>query len=288
MKQQDDLKRNIQDYQLFALGERKSMGKEWVLLSSNEIMESLGLDSQQSFRLLSRLLKQKRIQQLRRGLYLVPGYLPPGKIWAPSNYEALWAYMDWLGAKWQITGLAAFTRYGFSTQVPQIFTVYNNKLSGTSEAGGGRFIFIKLKEDQLGNIKLFEMPGGIQIPFSSKARTIFDAIHLSNRFGALPEAYTWIKLIAKNTNEINELITCALLYGNKQSISRIGFVLESLQIDASLLSNKLSEQPSKTFFSLIPNSRKGPMNKKWKIIENKKISQIFSDMEIPDDDETIA
>jgi predicted transcriptional regulator of viral defense system len=288
MKQQDDLKRNIQDYQLLALGERKSMGKEWVLLSSNEIMESLGLDSQQSFRLLSRLLKQKRIQQLRRGLYLVPGYLPPGKIWAPSNYEALWAYMDWLGAKWQITGHAAFTRYGFSTQIPQIITVYNNKLSGKADAGGGRFIFIKLPVNQIGSIKLFKMPGGIKIPFSSKARTIFDAIHFANRFGTIPEAYKWIKLIAKDSKEIDELIKCTLLYGNKQSISRIGFVLESINIDVSSLFNKIEEQAGKTFFSLIPNSRNGPANKKWKIIENKNLNQIFSEMEIPDDDETTS
>ncbi len=284
MKQQDSPKRNIQDYQLLALGERKSQGKEWALLTSKEVMESLGLDSQQSFRLFSRLLTQKRIQQLRRGVYLVPGHLPPGKKWAPSNYEALWAYMDWLGAKWQITGLAAFTRYGFSTQVPQIITVYNNKLSGETEAGGGRFIFIKLSPDQLGNTNLFEMHGSIQIPFSSKARTIFDAIHFANRFGTIPEAYKWIKLIAKDSKETDELIKCSLIYGNKQSISRIGFVLESLNIDASLLFNKLENQPSKTFFSLIPNSRNGPINKRWKIIENKNLSQIFSEMEIPDDD----
>lgn len=170
--------------------------------------------------------------------------------------------------------------------MPQIITVYNNKLSGKTEAGGGRFIFIKLSPNQLGDTKLFQMPGGLEIPFSSKARTIFDAIHFANRFGTLPEAYKWIKIIAKDSNETNQLIKCALAYGNKQSISRIGFVLESLNVDASFLFNKLEKVPSKTFFSLIPNSRNGSSNKRWKIIENKNLNQIFSEMEIPDDDET--
>ena len=61
MKQQDDLKRNIQDYQLFALWGKKNLWAKSGFFSAQ--MKSWNpLDSihKQSFRLLSRLLKQKK------------------------------------------------------------------------------------------------------------------------------------------------------------------------------------------------------------------------------------
>lgn len=278
--------RNLQDYRLFAMGEKKSHGRPWAILTSQEVAQTLGITLQQTARLFSRLLYQKRIQQLRRGLYLVPGRLPPGKIWSPSPYEALWAYMNWLGATWQITGLAAFVRYGFSTQVPQSFTVCNDKLSGKFACGGSHFVFIKLPRKKLGNITLFPMYGDLQIPFSSRARTIFDAIYFEKRFGALSAAYVWMAAIAKDSNETKELINCCLAYGNRQTLSRIGFVLEKLNVDVSLLVKKRQQQASKTLVPLVSDSRCGSIDHRWGIIENKSISEIFSALENPDENDT--
>jgi predicted transcriptional regulator of viral defense system len=296
MKQQDKQVRNIQDYRLIALSMKKSGGKPWSVLTSDEVIQALGLTPLQTSKLFSRLASQERIQQLRRGLYIAPGTeLPLGKRWTPSPYESLYAYMDWLDANWQITGLAAFNHHGFSTQISQVITVYNDKISETVESGGGRFIFIKRPYDKLGNKLLCPMYGNIEIPFSSKARTIFDAIYDAKRFGTLPSAYTWIKWVLeveKNNEIIQELIQCCLKYGNKQTIARVGFVLEELNIDASLLAKQLELNKSSTLIPLvpfikdIPGERKGTINQRWNIIENKTLSNIFSDMEIPDEDET--
>ena len=244
------------------------------------------LTLKQTARLFSRLLLKQRIQQLRRGVYLTPGKLPPGKLWQPSPYEVLWAYMNWLGAKWQITGLAAFAKYGFSTQVPQIFTVCNDKLSGEIEAGGSRFTFIKVDKEKLGNTTLFPMIGGIEISFSSKVRTIFDAVYYANRFGSLPSAYTWIAEMKTDQNAIHELVDCCLSYGNKQTLSRIGFVLEKLNIDVTLLINEQKKNTTDTLIPLVPGPRRGKIDRRWGIMENKSIFEIFAELEIPDADDT--
>ena len=294
MKQQETQTRNIQDYRLIALAMKKSGGKPWSILTSDDVIQELGLTPLQTAKLFSRLVSQQRIQQLRRGLYIAPGVeLPLGKIWTPSPYEAIYAYMTWLGANWQITGLAAFNHYGFSTQVSQVLTVYNDRLSEIYESSGGRFIFIKRPAEKLGNKLLCPMYGNIEIPFSSKARTIFDAVYDGKRFGTLPSAYVWIRWVLeveKNKDVIDELIQCCLIYGNKQTISRIGFVLERLNVDVSALTEKLAKEKTTTLFPLvpfikdIPGERKGEIDLRWKIIENKNLSQIFSTMEIPDED----
>lgn len=277
--------RNLQDYRLIALGIKKSAGKSWAVLSSEEVMQALGLSFIQTTKLFTRLHAQNRIQKLRRGLYIVPGGFPPlGKIWKPSAYEALWAYMDWLGASWQITGLAAFTRYSFSTQVPQVITVCNNKLSGQMEVAGNSFIFIKVPTEKLGNVTLFPMVGDLNIPFSSKARAVFDAVYFSNRFGTLPIAYTWIASIANNKADFDELIHCCLLYGNKQTIARIGFFLEKINKETSLLEGE-KQATTDTLVPFIPGPRRGTIHRRWGVIENESITKILSSMEIPDEDD---
>jgi len=277
--------RNVQDYQLIAYGIKKSQGKPWAILSTEEVMQTLGLSLAQTTKLFTRLHSQNRIQKIKKGLYIVPGRFPPlGKIWKPSPYEVLWSYMNWLGASWQITGLAAFTRYSFSTQVPQVITVCNDKLSGKMEIGGNSFIFIKIPTKKIGNNNAFPIIGALQIPFSSKARTIFDAVYFSNIFGTLPAAYTWIALIAKNKDDIKELIECCNLYGNKQTIARIGFFLEKMNIDTSLIKIE-KEKITETLFPLIPGTRRGPINRHWGIIENESTTKILSVMENPDEDD---
>jgi predicted transcriptional regulator of viral defense system len=277
--------RNVQDYQLIAYGIKKSQGKPWAILSTEEIMQTLGLSLAQTTKLFTRLHSQNRIQKIKRGLYIVPGRFPPlGKIWKPSPYEVLCSYMNWLGASWQITGLAAFTRYSFSTQVPQVITVCNDKLSGKMEIGGNSFVFIKIPKKKIGNNNAYTIIGALQIPFSSKARTIFDAVYFSNIFGTLPAAYTWIALIAKNKDDIKELIECCNLYGNKQTIARIGFFLEKMNIDTSLIKIE-KEKITETLFPLIPGTRRGPINRHWGIIENESTTKILSVMENPDEDD---
>jgi predicted transcriptional regulator of viral defense system len=283
MSEQAPLRRNYQDHNLMAFAAAKAEGKPWALITSQEISATLGLTELQTARLLSRLVAKKSIQQLRRGLYITPARPSPGKLWTPSPYEALWAYMDWLGATWQITGYAAFTRYGFSTQVVQRLAVYNDKLNGEEYAGGNRYVFYKVPKSYLGFTREFPMQSGIAIVFSSKARTLFDAITETKKFAALPEAYAWFTQILSDKEEIASLKKIALALGSRQTVARIGFILEYLGVDASELLPRV--QGSSTLVPIVPGARRGPINKRWGIILNKDLNKIFLDVEAPDEDE---
>jgi predicted transcriptional regulator of viral defense system len=68
--------------------------------------------------------------------------------------------------------------------------------------------------------------------------------------------------------------------------NRIGFVLESLGVDASELLPKIGN--AGTLVPLVPmpkNARKGKTNTRWRIIENISLSKIFAAQEVPDEDE---
>lgn len=283
MSEQSPLRRNYQDHNLMALAAAKAEGKPWALLTSKEITATLGLTDIQTARLLSRLVAKKSIQQLRRGLYLAPARPAPGKLWTPSSYEALWAYMNWLGATWQITGYAAFTRYGFSTQVVQRLAVYNDKLVGEEEAGGNRYVFYKVPQEYLGFTREFPMLSGVAIIFSSKARTLFDAVTETKRFAAIPEAYAWFTQILSDKEEMAHLKKITLTLGSRQTVVRIGFILEHLGVDASEFLPRV--QGSSTLVPLIPGTRRGPINKRWGIILNQDVKKIFLDVEVPDEDD---
>jgi predicted transcriptional regulator of viral defense system len=286
MEKQNTPQRNDQDYRLLALAAARSEGRAWALLSSDMVKETLGLSPLQAARLFTRLLREQRIQRLQRGLYLVPASPPPGKRWVPSSYDALWAYMGWLGATWQIAGYAAFTRHGFSTQVVQRMTVFNDKLSGEETVGGSRFVFVKLPNEKLGFTRTYPMAGGIEIVFSSRMRTLFDAVAEAKRFSTLPEAYGWFWGLRQNPLEVAELKQICLAIGNSQTAARIGFVLEELGFDASELLPKIGSAGTLVPLAPLPQgARKGTTNKRWRIIENISLSKIFAAEDIADEDE---
>jgi len=285
MKKHNATQRNDQDYKLFALAERNAQNKTWVLMTQEEVSQQLRLEPQQVFRLFTRLKVQGRIQQLHRGLYMLPGRLPPGKLWKPSPYETLIAYMGYLNANWQITGLAAFSHYGYSTQVPQKIHVYNDVISGDKEVAGNQFYFIKVPKNRLGNVKEIRITGNYDISFSSQWRTIFDAIFESSRFGTLPEAYMWLVSVKQNQKALNEIIHCCVRYGNNITTARIGYFLEKIGCDVGKLYQHFCSKNSKALILFVPGKRAGETNKKWNIIENYSISKILEGMEVPDEDE---
>ena len=274
-------------HRLLAYGEHKAGKEHFSLVTSKELGSRLQITERQLVRLLARLTAEGRIQRLQRTIYLLPGKLPPGKVWKPSPYEALASYMDWLGAKWQICGIAAFTRHGFSTQIPQTISVYNNKLSGKKVVAGSAFEFIKVPINRLGFTIKEKTSSGKTILYSSRSRSIFDAIFDQKHFSCLAEAYAWILQISTEEETINELKKCTAVLGNIQTIARIGFILEKVGADAEVVHKRMLAFKSARLTALVPGSRRGPISKRWNNIENTRTENIFAREEIPDaDDDT--
>ncbi len=137
---------------------------------------------------MSRLSRGGLIARVRQGLYLVPPQLPLGGAWTPGEALALNALMEDRGGRFQICGPNAFNRYGFDNQIPNRIYAYNNRISGKRAIGSVLLMLIKVANDRLGETEEAIL-GGERVLYSSRVRTLVDAVYDWSRFNSLPRGY---------------------------------------------------------------------------------------------------
>ncbi len=236
-----------------------------------ELTEALGLSAIQERKLLSRLAKAGLIARVWRGLYLVPPKLPLGGKWTPNEILALNTLMENQEGCYQICGPNAFNRYGFDEQVPTRVYAYNNRLSGDRRIGQVALTLIKVADNRLGSTEKLETTEGLTAVYSSRVRTLLDAVYDWSRFNSLPQSYQWIRrdLAAKRVTT-TDLVSVTLQYGDKGTIRRIGVLLEREGIVAPLL-KKLEKAlpPSSGTIPWIPTyPKRGTVSRRWGVVIN--------------------
>jgi len=245
--------------------------KRKTLVRQGEIAPALGLTPKQECELLSRLARSRWITRIWRGLYAVPERLPPGGIWSPGAYRTLDLLMQELKGRYQITGATAFNFHGFDNQVPNVIVAYNSRLSGRREIGGVNYLFIKTPNDRLGAACILRAPDGVRAVYSSKARTLLDAVYDWSRFDGIPRAYRWIESAIKTDSVLAaELARVARRYGNQGTLRRIGFILSRAQpggVAAPSLLRAISK--GRSLVPLVPaRPARGRSDLTWGIIVN--------------------
>ena len=240
-------------------------------LRTGDLSGPLQITTKQERELLSRLSRAGMIAQVRRGLYLVPERLPLGGRWSPDEGLALNTLFDSINGRYQICGPNAFNRYGFDEQVPTRVYVYNNRDWGDRRIGSVALTLIKVADRRLGDIETIETAEGSKTVYSSRARTLLDAVYDWARFNSLPRGYEWIRreLQAKRVTP-DELVSVTMKYGDIGTIRRIGAVLEREGVAPTLL-KKLEKALPKTS-SLIPwiptKPKRGTVNRRWGVVIN--------------------
>ena len=245
--------------------------KKKDIVRTGELSPVLGITKSQESNLFRRLSDAGWIVRLKRGSYLVPPRIPAGGTYSPGIALILQKLMEEVGGTYQVCGPSAFNFYGFDDQIPAITYLYNNRISGSRTIGSLTFQFIKIADDRLGATNVFRTNEGTEIIYSSKARTLMDAVYDWSRFNSLPQGYEWIrKEVEKDLNLGVEVINVIGQYGNQATARRIGYLLDSLLQDRTSLA-KLQRQLSKST-ALIPwipgKPAKGAANRTWGIIVN--------------------
>jgi len=253
--------------QLFAYAQLRNLRT----LQTGDLVNALQINPKQERELLSRLNRAGLIAKVRNGLYLVPQRLPLGGRWSPGEILALNTLMNDKNGRYQICGPNTFNRYGFDEQIPARVFAYNNRLSGERTVGSVTLNLIKVSDERLGDVEEVKTADGEIGFYSSRRRSLVDAVYDWSRFNTLPRAYGWIKkeLSSKRISD-KELVEVTLRYGDIGTIRRIGFLLESLGVRQTLL-RKLNNALalSNSFIPFIPNgTRKGKINRRWGIIDN--------------------
>ncbi len=240
-------------------------------VQSEEVGAALGLTLTQTRELLSRLARRNLITRVRRSLYLVPPRIPPGGSWSPTEFVALATLMADRDARYQICGPTAFHRYGWDEQVPGRAYAYNNRISGERRIGAVTLSLIKVGDDRLGETESFTTPDGVRAVYSSRARSLVDAIYDWSRFGSLPRAYGWIREdLHRGRTAAETIVEAAMNFGNTSTLRRLGKLLE-LE-DASPLLLKKLDRRIPTTSALIPWSptqpKRGSVDRRWGVVFN--------------------
>jgi len=239
---------------------------------TGDLRQPLRLSADQERKLFSRLARAGMIARVWRGLYLVPPHLPLGGKWSPDEGLALNTLMAARSGRYQICGLNTFNRYGFDEQMPNRVYAYNNRLSGDRSIGSVQLTLIKVADARLGATE--EAPpseGGPPAIYSSRARSLVDAVYDWSRFGSLPRGYGWIRseLEAKRVKAA-DLVEITLRYGDKGTIRRIGALLEREGIAETLLRKIERALPATS--SPIPwiprRAKRGPVERRWGVVWN--------------------
>jgi predicted transcriptional regulator of viral defense system len=240
---------------------------------TGELTGPLQLTRDQERELFRRMARGGLIARVRPGLYLVPAQLPLGGSWSPDETLALNTVIEDRRGRYQICGPNAFNRYGFDEQVPTRVYAYNNRISGDRAIGAIALTLIKVTDERLGNTEEVQTPEGLTAVYSSRVRTLVDAVYDWSRFNSLPRAYEWIRseLAAKRVDAA-ELVAITLRYGDKGTIRRIGALLEGQRAKEELL-RKL-DRALKPSTSLIPwnpmKPKRGPVNRRWGVVLNER------------------
>jgi predicted transcriptional regulator of viral defense system len=241
------------------------------IVRTGQLAEPLGLSRKQEGELLERLQRGKLVARLRRGAYLFPAALPVAGEWAPDEAMALNALMQDAGARYQLCGPNAFDRYGLSEQVPNRLYVYNDKLSGERTIGAVGITLVKVAGKRLGDTEVVKRPGGNALVFSSRVRTLVDAIYDWSRFDSLPRGFVWMRTeIGARRVKPAALVRCALRYGDVGAARRIGCVLERLGLtDNQLAPLRRALRPTRASIALVPTRpKRGRVNTRWGVVEN--------------------
>ena len=259
------------------LGKLEARFFGWVQLykrttvRAGDVGSALRITGKQVDELLSRLTRAGLIVRVKKGLYLVPERLPLGGKWSPGEALALKVLMEDAGGRYQICGPNTFNRYGFDDYIPIVTYAYNNRFSGTRRIGSVIFSFIKVSDKRLGATDSVETRNGLLLVYSSKLRTLIDAVYDWSRFNGLPRAYGWIREeIGKNSQSADKLVQLALAYGNQGTMRRLGYLLEREGVQPPIVRPlKDAINPSSALVPWDPTRpQRGKTVRPWGILDN--------------------
>lgn len=246
--------------------------RQQTLVRLGDLQASLGLNSSQEHALLKRLTNKGYLLRLQKGAYLVPQKLPAGGAWRANDYYIINQYMMLLGAKYYIGGISAVYYHGLTQQIPNQFTVYNDKYSGKRNFGKLRVAFIKVQSKRIVGFATTTVPHHGNVNIATLAKTLLDLIQDWPRYHLLEEAFDWLRQNSQKKEFLNEFVSLAANYSNKSTMRRLGYFMEKSGVNEKDLLPFLNQLDTiKSYVPLYPNlSTAGRKNNKWQVIDNVK------------------
>jgi len=244
-------------------------------IRTGELVHLLDIAPEQERKVLSGMARRGLAARVRRGLYLLPTVLPVGGRWSPGEALALTTLIRDRDGQFQICGPNTFHRFGWDEQVPNRVYAYNNRISGDRSIGQVELTLIRVTDKRLGDTECVTTSENIDLIYSSRARSLVDAVYDWSRFNSLPRALGWIQDdLTESRISTADLVDAALNFGNQGTIRRIGYLLDRLseqqRIPARLITRlERALRSSSSTIPWIPTmTKRGQVSKRWGLVVN--------------------
>ena len=216
-------------------------------------------------KIVSRLKRKNILIPIKRGVYVfspleagpsgraIDEFLIPPLYCPENNYYIGYSTM--------------FNYYGFTEQLFQTVYVLNTSFRKEKNICGVTFKFLKILEDRMYGLKTIQVRDQ-DVIISDKERTMIDLLYFNKPVGGIGPASGIFKQIIQNKQcGIKNVINYTCAFPNVTLRKRVGVLLEGLGIENSLL-KPLEKSVKETSISSLTGTRKGTINKRWRVIVN--------------------
>jgi len=233
------------------------------IVTSNDLDRWFSLSPANRKQVVFRLKNKNILTPIKRGVYVfspleagssgtgVDELLIPPVFFPKKNYYIGYSTM--------------FNYYGLTEQIFQTVYVLNTAKRMEKNICGFSYKFIKVPQARMYGIEKIRIKD-TEVNVSTKERTLIDLLYFNKPVGGLPAAVQiFTETIRNNACDIRKVVQYAAVFPNITIRKRIGVILERMGTGEQLL-RPLVKSVAKTAVSSLSGSRKGELNKKWRVI----------------------
>lgn len=234
-----------------------------TIVTANDLDVLFNLSSEDRKQIVFRLKKKNILIPIKPGAYVfspleagpsgvgVDELLIPPLFFPRKNYYIGYSTM--------------FNYYGFTDQLFQTVYVLNTTMCKEKVICGISYKFLKVPENRMYGLETIKVRD-TEVIISSKEKTLIDILYFNKPVGGINAASEIFKRIVQEKKcNIEKLVGYAAQFPNVTIRKYIGVILESLCI-TNLILKPLIKSVEKTSISSFNSSRKGKINKKWRVI----------------------
>lgn len=234
-----------------------------TLVTAEELDVLFNLTPRDRKQIVFRLKKKNILKTIKPGFYIfspleagpagsgIDEFLIPNLFFPQKNYYIGYSTM--------------FNYYGFTEQLFQTVYVLNTTKRMEKIICNKAFKFLKIPDSRMYGLETIKVRDA-DVNISSKERTMIDLIYFNKPVGGLRVARQIFAQIVKDKKcDVKKLVDYAARFPNVTTRKQIGIVLESLKVPDSIL-KPLAKSVAKTAVSSLSDSRKGTLNKKWRVM----------------------
>ncbi len=234
-----------------------------TIVTAFDLDELFNLAPEDRKQVVFRLKAKKILRPIKRGVYLFspleagPGgsgmdeFLIPPVFFPSGNYYIGYSTM--------------FSYYGFTEQLFQTVYVLNTIRTFEKVILGFSYKFIRIPENRLYGVEKVRVQEK-EINISSKERTLIDLLYFNKPVGGIKEAARIFKeIVCGRECDLNKLVEFSARFPNITVRKRIGVLLDECGMDDKIL-KPLIKSVEKTSISSLGKTRRGTLNKKWRVV----------------------